>query len=102
MALTMNDYQRQALEASVYPDKGTGSPIALADVALSIASDTGAIQTKVARIFREMESDLSTSERANLVADLGRLQWCLAAFAAELGVDLETVAQANLESLDAD
>lgn len=87
MTTSFDDYQARCASTAVYPDKGTGSPAALAYVALGLG-EVGELQAKVA--------DLLTSDNPNDLAEVGAetgdVLWYIAQMAAELGQPLSAIA----------
>lgn len=98
MALDLDTYQAAATATAVYPEKGTGSPLALAYVALGLG-EAGEVQGKVKKVLRDDAGVLTDDKRAAIAAELGDLLWYVAAAASELGQSLGDIAQANLDKL---
>lgn len=98
MALDLDTYQQAATATAVYPEKGTGSPLALAYVALGLG-EAGELQGKVKKVLRDDAGVLTDEKRQAIAAELGDLLWYVASTASELGVSLADVAQGNLDKL---
>ena len=96
--LTFNAYQTQALSTAIYPEKGTGSALALAYVGLGLG-EAGEVQGKLKKVIRDNGGVLTTETRTAIGKELGDLLWYVATTAAELGLDLGDVAQGNLDKL---
>lgn len=97
-ALTFATYQSQASSTAIYPEKGTGSALALAYVGLGLG-EAGEVQGKLKKVIRDNGGVLSDEARDAIGKELGDLLWYVAAAATELGVDLGEVAQGNLDKL---
>lgn len=99
MHLTFDEYQRKAKTTAIYPEAGTGSPLALAYVTLGLAGEAGEVANKVKKILRD-SGGVVTEEVANAISNEAQdVQWYLAQLATELKRSLALVAQANLDKL---
>ena len=98
MSLTFDDYQQQAVRTAIYPEKRTGSPMALAYVALGLG-EAGEVQGKIKKILRDHDGEITPDARGAIAKELGDLLWYVAVTAEELGVWLGAVAQGNLDKL---
>lgn len=96
--MRLNDYQFAAVGTAVYPEAGTGSPLALAYVGLGLG-EAGEIQGKIKKILRDDAGKLTDEKRAALAAEVGDSLWYHAALAREIAVPLETIAKDNLAKL---
>ncbi|WP_206673445.1 nucleoside triphosphate pyrophosphohydrolase family protein [Pseudactinotalea terrae] len=96
--LTFNAYQTQALSTAIYPEKGTGSALALAYVGLGLG-EAGEVQGKLKKVIRDNGGVLTEQARTDIGKELGDLLWYVAGAASELGLDLGDVAQGNLDKL---
>jgi NTP pyrophosphatase (non-canonical NTP hydrolase) len=92
-------YQTKVAETAIYPESGTGSPLALAYVGLGLG-EAGEIQGKIKKILRD-EPGMTPSDanRIAIMKELGDLMWYIARAASELSLSLDAVAYQNLEKL---
>lgn len=98
MSLTFNDYQQRAVATAIYPEKRTGSPMALAYVGLGLG-EAGEVQGKIKKILRDNGGELTPDNRGAIAKELGDLLWYVAVTAEEIGVWLGSIAQGNLDKL---
>lgn len=98
LLMRMSFYQTKVAETAIYPESGTGSPLALAYVGLGLG-EAGEIQGKIKKILRDDAGVVSDAARVAIMKELGDLQWYIARCASELSLDLDAVAYQNLEKL---
>ena len=96
---SFDDYQAEALSTAIYPEAGTGSPLALAYVGLGLG-EAGEIQGKIKKVLRDSGGVLDQRTREAIRAELGDLLWYVAATAQEISVPLSDVANHNLFKLN--
>lgn len=96
--LTLDEYQQRAAETAIYPEKGTGSAMALAYVGLGLG-EAGEIQNKIKKVIRDNGGALGPDVAAAIAKEYGDLLWYVANGVAELGFTLGDVAAANLDKL---
>lgn len=96
--LSFNEYQKQAFTTAVYPEKGTGSVMAIVYTALGLG-EAGEVQGKVKKIIRDHNGQLTPEMRAAIIKEISDLLWYMAALCTELNVTLEYLAKNNLEKL---
>jgi NTP pyrophosphatase (non-canonical NTP hydrolase) len=96
--VNLNEYQDRALETALYPERGTGSQLALAYVGLGLG-EAGEVQGKIKKVIRDSGGVVTDATRAALAGELGDVLWYLAAACAELGLHLDDVAQRNIDKL---
>ena len=94
-----NEYQEAACLTAVYPEKGTGSLMALVYTALGL-SEAGEVQGKVKKIIRDNDGVITQEHRDAIAAELGDVLWYVASCANEIGYSLERVALNNLNKLN--
>lgn len=98
MDLNFAHYQAKAAETAIYPEAGTGSPLALAYVGLGMG-EAGEVQGKIKKVLRDDEGVLSAKARLDIAAELGDLLWYVARACSEISVTMEQVALSNLSKL---
>jgi NTP pyrophosphatase (non-canonical NTP hydrolase) len=92
-------YQGAVATTAIYPESGTGSPLALAYVGLGLG-EAGEIQGKIKKIIRDDGGVLGEAARINIANELGDLLWYVARTASEISMPLEVIAQMNLNKLN--
>lgn len=85
MTLTFDAYQARCAGTAVYPEKGTGSLLALAYVGLGLG-EVGEVQAKV------LEHPDGSTRRTEVLLELGDVLWFTAQVATELDQSLSAIA----------
>lgn len=88
------EYENLAKRFALYPEAGTGSPMALAYTALGLTGESGEYSEKVKKLIRDGKIDKPLS-----LKELGDVLWYLTASASELGYTLADVAEVNIVKL---
>jgi len=88
------EYEKLAQQFALYPDAGTGSPMALAYTALGLGGEAGEYSEKVKKLIRDGKFDKPLA-----LKELGDVLWYLTASAAEMGYSLVDVAEVNILKL---
>ena len=96
--MNFRDYQAQAAATAIYPESGTGSPLALAYVGLGLG-EAGEIQGKVKKILRDDAGIVTDEHRLALAKEAGDLLWYVAQLCREISVPMDQVARMNLAKL---
>lgn len=100
--MTLNDYQKAALETAVYPAEfNTLYP------ALGMAGEAGEVADKVKKIIRDTQItrneqgaiEIEPKKAAEIAKEVGDVLWYVATMANDLGYSLENIAQMNIEKL---
>jgi NTP pyrophosphatase (non-canonical NTP hydrolase) len=97
MELTLNDYQTEARETAVYPER-----YRILYPAMGLAREAGEALEKVKKAARKSgETDRIEAhlDIDGLVAELGDVLWYVASVAHDLGYSMEHVARLNLDKL---
>lgn len=93
--ITMNEYQSEALETVIYPDRGDN----LVYPVLGLNGEAGELAEKLKKIIRDDGGEVSEDKKEELARELGDVFWYVAVCAHELGFDLGEIARENLEKL---
>lgn len=97
--MNFNDYQTQARQTAVYPDKGNN----FIYPTLGLVDEAGEVAGKVKKFIRDQHKytpgELNEADRTELLKEMGDVLWYVANLTAELGCDLNTVAQLNVDKL---
>lgn len=88
------EYEIMAKQFALYPEAGSGSPMALAYCALGLTGEAGEYSEKIKKLIRDGKLDKPLS-----VKELGDVLWYLTASANELGYSLADVAEVNIVKL---
>lgn len=88
------EYEKLAQQFALYPEAGTGSPMALAYTALGLSGEAGEASEKVKKLIRD-----GTFDKALTLKELGDVLWYLTAMAKEMGYVLSDVAEVNIIKL---
>lgn len=100
--MTLNDYQKAALETAVYPAEfNTLYP------ALGMAGEAGEVADKVKKIIRDTQItrneqgaiNIEPQKATEIAKEVGDVLWYCATIAHDLGYSLENIAQMNIEKL---
>jgi NTP pyrophosphatase (non-canonical NTP hydrolase) len=93
--MNLNDYQKQALETAMYPEK-----YKVIYSALGLGNEAGEVQGKIKKWLRGDDGDVMSNERKEVLkGELGDVLWYLAVLAADLDLELDEVAQHNVDKL---
>lgn len=94
----INEYQKIAVTTAVYPEKGTGSVMALAYVGLGLG-EAGEVQGKIKKVLRDDNGVVSDEKKKEIGKELGDILWYAANLAEEMGTTLGDVMEGNLSKL---
>lgn len=92
--MTFDEYQLAIADFAVYPEKGTGSKMELAYLALGLGGEAGEASEKIKKYLRD-----GTLDPKLVVKELGDVLWYLTRLANALKYDLEDVAYENVVKL---
>jgi len=88
------EYENLAKRFALYPEVGSGSPMALAYTALGLAGESGEYTEKVKKLIRDGRLDKPLAAK-----ELSDVLWYLTAAAQELGYTLADIAEINIVKL---
>lgn len=92
--LTLNDYQRCALETAVYPVE-----YSIVYPALGMAGEAGEVADKVKKVIRDNNANFTPSMCEEIALEIGDVMWCCAVLADRIGYRLDTIARMNNRKL---
>jgi len=95
MKLTFEEYQRQAKQTALYPNRLKN----LEYPTLGLAGEAGEVANIVKKIQRDFSGEITDEIRAKLKDELGDVLWYISACADELGLTLEEIAEFNVGKL---
>jgi NTP pyrophosphatase (non-canonical NTP hydrolase) len=93
--VNFHEYQQQAIDLAVYPNRGS-NPIY---PTLGLAGESGEVCDKVKKVIRDKGGQFDPETTAAIRDELGDVLWYIATLSAELGISLEEVAARNLDKL---
>jgi len=88
------EYENLAKSFALYPEAGSGSPLALAYCALGLGGESGEYSEKVKKLIRDGKFDKGLAAK-----ELSDVLWYLTASANELGLSLADIAEINIVKL---
>jgi len=93
--MDLDEYQRGALRTAAARDKHNE----LLHLVLGLVGESGEIAEKFKKWVRDLDSDESRIDRADIGRELGDVLWYVAVLADYLGLSLQDIATANLAKL---
>ena len=93
--MDLDDYQRGALRTAAPRDKHNE----LLHLVLGLVGESGEVAEKFKKWVRDLESDESRLDRADIAKELGDVLWYVAVLADYLDLSLDDIAAANLAKL---
>jgi NTP pyrophosphatase (non-canonical NTP hydrolase) len=88
----LNNYQMQAREFAIYPER-----MQVVYPALGLAGEAGEVADKVKKIYRDGKDDARF--RGEIAKEIGDVLWYCATLADDLGFSLQQVAEMNIHKL---
>jgi NTP pyrophosphatase (non-canonical NTP hydrolase) len=92
--MTLNEYQKQALETSTY---GAGYKIIYP--ALGLTGEAGEVSDKIKKVLRDKDGVFCEEIKLEIMKEVMDVLWYIAALSNDLGYTLEEGAQMNLDKL---
>ena len=92
--MTLNEYQKKALETAVYPQE-----YKIIYPSLGLTGEAGECSDKVKKVIRDNGGQFTEEKRLELAKEIGDVLWYCATFANDIGFDLETIGQMNNDKL---
>ncbi|MGC4894307.1 nucleoside triphosphate pyrophosphohydrolase family protein [Micromonospora sp. DT31] len=93
--MDLDEYQRGALRTAAPRDKTNE----LLHLVLGLVGESGEIAEKFKKWVRDLDSDESRIDRADIAKELGDVVWYVAVLADYLDLSLDDIAMANLAKL---
>lgn len=102
--VTLNDYQDMVENFAIYPDAGSGSPLAVMYTGFGLNGEAGEVADHIKKAIRDdgyaKDDNNLTDERFELVVkEIGDVLWYAANLARELDITLGQVAMINIDKL---
>lgn len=90
--LTLNEYQKMAMETAIYPQ-----PIIYPT--LGLTGEAGEVSDKVKKVLRDNNSEFTDDRKLGIAMEIGDVLWYVATLSHDIGYSLEEIAQMNYEKL---
>ena len=90
--LTLNQYQKMALETAIYPQ-----PIIYPT--LGLTGEAGEVSDKVKKVLRDNNSIFTEDKKTEIAKEVGDVLWYCATLSHDIGYTLEEIAQMNYDKL---
>ena len=98
-----NDYQARTAETAIYPDKKTGTALAISYTLFGLLGEVGELANKWKKYFRDHNGQMNQTPppglKEALRAELGDCAWYLARLADELDYPLDELFGDNIAKL---
>ena len=92
--MTVNEYQKKALETAVYPKE-----YKVIYPALGLTGEAGEVADKVKKIIRDCDNVITPARAKEIAKEIGDVLWYCATLSNDLGFTLEEVCEMNYEKL---
>lgn len=92
--MTLNEYQKCALETAVYPEE-----FRVIYPTLGMTGEAGEVADKVKKVIRDNNKEFTAEKKAEIMKEIGDVLWYCATLSHDLGYTLEEVAQTNVDKL---
>lgn len=93
--MTFNEYQQQALKTSRAADQTDE----LLHRVLGLVGEAGEIAEKFKKYIRDLDSDITKLDKADMGKELGDVLWYIATLADYLDLSLDDIAAGNIAKL---
>ena len=94
MIMTLNEYQKAALETAVYPKE-----YKVIYPALGITGEAGECSDKVKKVIRDNNGEFTDDRKREIAKEIGDVLWYCATLAHDIGYSLEEIGEMNVEKL---
>lgn len=92
--MSLNEYQKGALETAVYPEQ-----YRVIYPALGLAGEAGEVADKIKKVIRDEGGKVDEQRRIDVAKEIGDVLWYCAVLASDLGFELEDIGRMNYEKL---
>lgn len=92
--MTLNDYQKAALETAVYPKE-----YKVIYPALGITGEAGECSDKVKKIIRDNHGEFADEKKREIAKEIGDVLWYCAVLAHDIGYTFEEIGEMNVDKL---
>lgn len=94
MIMTLNEFQKAALETAVYPKE-----YKVIYPALGITGEAGECSDKVKKVIRDNNGEFTDDRKREIAKEIGDVLWYCATLAHDIGYTLEEIGEMNVEKL---
>ena len=92
--MTLNEFQKTALETAVYPKE-----YKVIYPALGITGEAGECSDKVKKVIRDNNGEFTDDRKREIAKEIGDVLWYCATLAHDIGYTLEEIGEMNVEKL---
>ena len=92
--MTLNEYQKLALETAIYPKE-----YKVVYPALGLTGKAGECSDKIKKVIRDNNGEFTDEKKQEIAKEIGDVLWYCAALAHDIGYTLEEIANLNVEKL---
>lgn len=92
--MTLNEFQKAALETAVYPKE-----YKVIYPALGITGEAGECSDKVKKVIRDNNGEFTDDRKREIAKEIGDVLWYCATLAHDIGYSLEEIGEMNVEKL---
>lgn len=92
--MTLNEFQKAALETAVYPKE-----YKVIYPALGITGEAGECSDKVKKVIRDNNGEFTDDRKREIAKEIGDVLWYCATLAHDIGYTLEEIGEMNVEKL---
>lgn len=92
--MTLNEYQKKALETAVYPQE-----YKIIYPSLGLTGEAGECSDKVKKVIRDNGGQFTEEKRLELAKEIGDVMWYCATLSHDIGYTLDEIATMNYEKL---
>lgn len=92
--MTLNEYQRAALETALYPSEQK-----IIYPTLGLAGESGEVADKIKKVLRDRHGVFDVTTRTEIAKELGDVLWYVAVLSNDIGYTLDEIGKMNNEKL---
>lgn len=93
--MTLNEYQKKALETEDYP-----SELKIILPTLGLTGEAGEVADKVKKVLRDNNGEFTGERTKEIAKELGDVAWYLAVLAHSIGYTLEEICKMNIDKIE--
>lgn len=92
--MTLNEYQKKALETAVYPQEDR-----IVYPTLGLTGEAEEVADKVKKVIRDNNREFTEEKKCELAKEIGDVLWYCATLSHDIGYTLDEIATMNYEKL---